>query len=154
MGGNLMSSPDIELGPIDYLVVEWPADRQPTGEAMPMLVDLVDRGVIRVLDLVFARKETDGTVVGLELADLDLDGNPELRVFEGASSGLLGEDDYAEAVAALEPGSSAAILVYENTWAAPFARALRRRGAQLVASGRIPVNAIIAALDELEKADT
>jgi Family of unknown function (DUF6325) len=148
-----MSDPEIELGPIDYLVVEWPADKQPTGEALPMLVDLVDRGLIRVLDLAFIRKENDGTVVGLEVGDLDLDGNPELKVFEGASSGLLGEDDYSEAGAALEPGSSAALLVYENTWAAPFATALRRSGAQLVANGRIPVNAIIAALDELEKAD-
>jgi hypothetical protein len=148
-----MSDPEIELGPIDYLVVEWPADKQPTGEALPMLVDLVDRGLIRVLDLAFIRKEDDGTVVGLEVGDLDLDGNPELKVFEGASSGLLGEDDYSEAGAALEPGSSAALLVYENTWAAPFATALRRSGAQLVANGRIPVNAIIAALDELEKAD-
>ena len=145
-----MSETDVELGPIDYLVVEWPADRQPTGEALPMLVDLVDRGIVRVLDLAFVRKEEDGTIVGLDLADLDLDGNPELTVFEGASSGLLREDDRSEAGAALEPGATAAILVYENTWAAPFATALRKTGAQLVANGRIPVNAIIAALDELE----
>jgi hypothetical protein len=146
-----MSNQDIELGPIDYLVVEWPPDRQPTGEALPKLVDLVDRGLIRILDLAFVRKETDGTVVGLDLQDLDLDGNPELAVFEGASSGLIGEDDYGDAQAALEPGSSAAILIYENTWAAPFATALRKTGAQVVANGRIPVNSIIAALDELEQ---
>jgi hypothetical protein len=119
---------------------------------MPHLIDLVDRGLIRVLDFAFVRKEEDGTVVGLDLQDLDLDGNPELAVFEGASSGLLGEDDRAEAGAAIEPGCAAALLVYENTWAAPFATALRRSGAQLVANGRIPVNAIIAALDELEAA--
>ena len=148
-----MSETDVELGPIDYLVVEWPADRQPTGEALPMLVDLVDRGIVRVLDLAFMRKEEDGTIVGLDLADLDLDGNPELTVFEGASSGLLREDDMSEAGGALEPGATAAILVYENTWAAPFATALRKTGAQLVANGRIPVNAIIAALDDLEKAE-
>ena len=148
-----MSTTDVELGPIDYLVVEWPPDKQPTGEALPMLVDLVDRGLIRILDLAFVRKETDGTVVALDLQDLDLDGNPELAVFEGASSGLIGEDDYGDAQEALEPGSSAAILIYENTWAAPFATALRRSGAQLVANGRIPVNAIIAALDELEQSD-
>jgi hypothetical protein len=146
-----MSTSDIELGPIDYLVVEWPPDKQPTGEAMPFLVDLVDRGLIRILDLAFVRKETDGTIVGLDFQDLDLDGNPDLAVFEGASSGLIGEDDYGDAEAALEPGSSAAILIYENTWAAPFATALRKSGAQLVANGRIPVNAIIAALDELEQ---
>ena len=148
-----MSTTDIELGPIDYLVVEWPADKQPTGEALPKLVDLVDRGLIRILDLAFVRKETDGTVVGLDLQDLDLDGNPDLAVFEGVSSGLIGEDDYGDAQAALEPGSSAAILIYENTWAAPFATALRKTGAQVVANGRIPVNSIIAALDELEQSE-
>jgi hypothetical protein len=141
------------MGPIDYLVVEWPADKQPNGEGLTQLVDLVDRGIIRVLDLAFMYKEPDGTPVKLELTDLDLDGNPELRIFEGASSGLLGDDERSEAAAVLEPGSSAAILVYENTWAAPFATALRRGGAQLVAQGRIPVNAIIAALDELEAAE-
>ena len=148
-----MMNQDIELGPIDYLVVEWPPDRQPTGEALPKLVDLVDRGLIRILDLAFVRKETDGTVVGLDLQDLDLDGNPDLAVFEGASSGLIGEDDYGDAQDALEPGSSAAILIYENTWAAPFATALRKTGAQVVANGRIPVNSIIAALDELEQTE-
>jgi Family of unknown function (DUF6325) len=148
-----MSTTDIELGPIDYLVVEWPPDKQPTGEALPKLVDLVDRGLIRILDLAFVRKEMDGTVVGLDLQDLDLDGNPDLAVFEGVSSGLIGEDDYGDAQSALEPGSSAAILIYENTWAAPFATALRKTGAQVVANGRIPVNSIIAALDELEQSE-
>jgi hypothetical protein len=115
---------------------------------MPLLVDLVDRGLIRILDLAFVRKDDDGTIVGLELDELG--GDPKLTVFEGASSGLLGQDDYDEAGAAIQPGCSAALLVYENTWAAPFATALRRSGAQLVAGGRIPVNAIIQALDELE----
>lgn len=148
-----MSETDIELGPIDYLVVEWPPEKQPTGKGLTLLVDLVDRGIVRVLDLAFMRKEADGTVIGLELNDLDLDGNPELRVFEGASSGLLGEDERNEAAAVLEPGSSAALLVYENSWAAPFATALRRDGAELVAAGRIPVNAVIEALDKLEAAE-
>ena len=144
-----MNDTDVELGPIDYLVVEWPAGTQPSGEGLPLLVDLVDRGIIRVLDIAFVRKEEDGSVVGLDLTELD--GDPVLTVFEGAASGLLGDDDYAEAGAALEPGCSAALLVYENTWAAPFASALRRSGAQLVANGRIPVNALLAALDDLEK---
>lgn len=148
-----MSTSELELGPIDYLIVEWPPDKQPTGEALPMLVDLVDRGLIRVLDLAFVRKEQDGTIVGLDLNSLDLDANPELTVFEGASSGLLGNEDYDQAGEALEAGSSAALLLYENTWAAPFATALRRSGAQLVANGRIPVNAIISALDEMEQAE-
>ena len=145
-----MSATEIELGPIDYLVVEWPAGKQPTGEALPLLVDLVDRGLIRVLDLAFVRKEEDGTIVALDLNDLALDGDPQLSVFEGASSGLLGAEDREEAGVALESGCSAALLVYENTWAAPFATAIRRSGAQLVANGRIPINAMIAALDELD----
>ena len=144
---------DVELGPIDYIVVEWPADKPPTGQAFPLLVDLVDRGVIRILDLAFVKKEADGSVIGMNLGDLDLDGVPELVVFEGASSGLLGDDDYEEAGNALESGSAAAILLYENTWAAPFATALRHGGAQLVAHGRIPVNALIQALDEAEAGD-
>ena len=144
-----MNDTDVELGPIDYLVVEWPAGKQPSGEGLPLLVDLVDRGLIRLLDLAFVRKEDDGTIVGLDLSEFD--GDPVLTVFEGASSGLLGDEDYAEAGAAIEPGCSAALLVYENTWAAPFATALRHSGAQLVANGRIPVNALLAALDELDE---
>ncbi|MET7746213.1 DUF6325 family protein [Streptomyces sp. NPDC005385] len=137
------------MGPIDYVVIEFPGSRM-TGEGFPLLVDLVDRGLIRILDLLFVKKEEDGSVVGLEIADLDGDGVLDLAVFEGASSGLLGEDDIAEAGQALEPGNSAGILVYENVWAAPFAAALRRGGAQMVASGRIPVPAILAALDETD----
>jgi hypothetical protein len=140
----------IEMGPIDYLLVEWPG-RQPNGEVAPHLVDLVDRGLLRILDLAFVAKDEDGTVAGLELADLG-DGAAELEVFEGASSGLLSDDDLTEAAAALEPGTSAAILVFENTWAAPFASAVRRSGGQLVASGRIPVDDVLAALDAAEAA--
>lgn len=138
----------VEMGPIDYILVEWPG-RQPNGEVAPHLVELVDRGLIRILDLAFVTKDEDGTVAGLELADLG-DGAAELEVFAGASSGLLHEDDLTEAAAALEPGTSAALLVYENTWAAPFAAAVRRSGGQLVASGRIPVEDVLAALDAAE----
>ncbi|MFD9316200.1 DUF6325 family protein [Streptomyces sp. NPDC060053] len=137
------------MGPIDYVVVEFPGNRM-TGEGLPLLVDLVDRGLIRILDLLFVRKDEDGSVVGLEIADLTGDGVLDLAVFEGASSGLLGQDDIEEAGGALGAGNSAAILVYENLWAAPFATALRRGGAQLVASGRIPVPAVLAALDETD----
>lgn len=139
-----------ETGPIDYLVVEFPGNRM-TGEAFPLLVDLVDRGLIRIYDLAFIRKEADGSVTAMALSDIDRDGSLDLAVFEGAASGLLGDDDLAEAANALEPNSSAGILVYENVWAAPFARALRRAGGQLVASGRIPVQAILSALDEAER---
>lgn len=138
----------VEMGPIDYILVEWPG-RQPNGEVAPHLIDLVDRGLIRILDLAFVTKDEDGTVSGLELADLG-DGAAELEVFEGASSGLLSDDDLTEAAAALEPGTSAALLLFENTWAAPFAAAVRRSGGQLVASGRIPVEDVLAALDAAE----
>ncbi len=143
-----MSGTDIEVGPIDFLVVEWPPGTKPTGQALPLLVDLVDRGLIRVLDLAFLQKKDDGSVLRVEVNDLGSD--PEITVFDGASSGLLGDDDVQEAASAIQPGCAAALLVYENTWAAPFATAVRRGGAQLVATGRIPTNAIIAALDELE----
>ncbi|CAL9336270.1 DUF6325 family protein [Streptomyces sp. enrichment culture] len=141
---------DIEdMGPVDYLIVEFPGSRM-TGEGLPLLVDLVERGVIRILDLVFVRKDNDGSVVGVELRELGEE--TELTVFEGASSGLLDQGDLDEAGAALEPGNSAAVLVYENVWAAPLARALRRGGAQMVASGRIPADALLASLDAVEAA--
>ncbi len=147
-------SDDIEVGPIDYLVVEWPADSPPTGEAFPYLVSLVDRGIINILDLSFVQKDADGNIFAAEIADFDLDGFPDLAIFEGAASGLLDEEDHQEAGEILQPGSAAAILVYENTWAAPFATALRKGGAQLVSAGRIPINAVIAALDELESSES
>ncbi|MFF7971590.1 DUF6325 family protein [Streptomyces sp. NPDC007905] len=137
-----------DMGPVDYLVIEFPGNRM-TGEAFPLLVDLAERGIVRIIDLAFVRKETDGSVVGLELRDLG--DEVDLSVFEGASAGLLDQGDIDEAGNALEPGNSAAVLVYENLWAAPLARALRRSGAQLVASGRIPVQALLAALDATEE---
>ncbi len=136
---------EMETGPIDYLVIEFPGNKM-TGEGWPLLVDLVDRGIIRLLDLVFIRKDEDGSVVALSVQDLGDEG-VDLAIFEGASSGLLGDDDLSEAANAIEPGCSAGVLVYENAWAAPFATAMRRSGGQLVAFGRIPVQAILAALD-------
>ena len=144
-----MSAEDInEMGPIDYILVEWPG-RQPNGEVAPHLVDLVDRGLIRILDLIFVTKDEDGTVRGLEIADVG-GAVAELSIFEGASSGLLSDEDVSEAGQVMEPGTSAALLVFENTWAAPFATAVRRSGGQLVANGRIPVQAVLAALDAAE----
>jgi hypothetical protein len=137
-----------EMGPIDYLLVEWP-DAQPNGEVAPHLVDLVDRGLIRILDLAFLRRGADGEIEFLEIADVGGEVS-EMAVFEGASSGLLDEEDLSQAGAVLEPGTSAALLVYENTWAGPLASAVRRSGGQLVASGRIPVQAVLAALDAAE----
>jgi uncharacterized protein DUF6325 len=135
-----------EMGPIDYIVLEWPG-QQPKGEVAPLILDLVDRGIIRILDVAFLVKGEDGSIATLAMEDIATYGFTE---FEGASSGLLGDEDLEEAAAALEPGTSAAVLVWENTWAAPVAVALRRSGGQLVASGRIPVQAVLAALDAVE----
>ncbi len=148
-----MSMDDLEhMGPIDYVLIEWPG-RQPNGEIAPIVVDLVESGIIRVLDLAFIAKAEDGSIAGLEISDLGDEGE-QLRVFEGASSGLVSDEDIAEAAEALDAGTAAALLVYENRWAAPFAAAVRRSGGQLVANGRIPVQAILAALDAADEAET
>ena len=147
--GNALEGNELnEMGPIDYLLVEWPRF-QPTGEIAPQLIDLVDRGLIRILDLAFIAKGDDGSLAQLEIADLG-DEVAAFADFEGASSGLLSEEDVNEAGEALAEGAAAALLVYENRWAGPFASAVRRSGGQLVASGRIPIQAVLAALDAAE----
>jgi len=139
-----------EMGPIDYIVIEWPRE-QPNGTVVPKIIDLVDRGIIRIIDIAFVGKDAGGAVYAMELSDFDGDGS--FAAFEGASSGIIGDDELTEAGSALEPGTSAAVLIWENRWAAPVAVALRESGAELVASGRIPVQGIIAALDATESAD-
>jgi hypothetical protein len=141
-----MASETEAMGPISYLVVEFPGNKM-TGEGFPLLVDLVDRGIIRILDLVFVTRETDGTVRAIDLRDIDHDGQVDLTVFEGASSGLLDESDLADAAPVIEPGSSAGILIFENRWATQFTQALRRGGAQLVAAGYITQDDVAASLD-------
>jgi Family of unknown function (DUF6325) len=138
-----------ELGPIDYVVLEWPGAYPDTSEVQPLLLDLVSRGIIRILDISFVTKDEDGSVSGLEVGDLKQVA-AAFTEFEGASSGLLDFEDLKEAASILEPGTSAAVLVWENRWAAPVAAALRRSGGQLAASGRLPVQAILAALDAVE----
>jgi hypothetical protein len=131
-------------------VIAYPADAPMTGEAVPMLVDLVDRGIIRVLDVLFVRQNEDGTVSGFEASDADGDSIGDFRVFEGASTGLLGQEDAATAAEALEPGSAAVMIVYENRWAAPFAAAVRRNGGVVIDNQRIPVQDVIDTLDAVE----
>jgi Family of unknown function (DUF6325) len=140
-----------EMGPIDWILVEFSGP--PSGAAAPHLLDLVERGLIRILDLVIVNKDEDGAITLMEVTDLDGDGALDLAVFEGARSGILGDDDANEAAEAMEAGTSAVLLLYENRWAAPFAAAVRRSGGQLVANGRIPVQAILAALDAAEGAE-
>jgi hypothetical protein len=144
-----MAQADIdEMGPIDYIVLEWPSG-QPTGEAFPLIIDLVDRGIIRILDVAFMAKDENGETASVDLGALNGDGSV-MSEFEGASSGLLDQEDLDAAADVLEPGTLAAVMVWENLWAAPVAAALRRSGGQLVASGRIPIQAILAQLDAME----
>jgi uncharacterized membrane protein len=145
---------DVEaMGPISYLVVEYPGSKM-TGEGLVHLVGLVDQGFIRILDLVFATRDDDGALRVAEVRDLDHDGELDLAIFDGASSGMLDDSDLADAAAAIEPGSSAAILLFENRWARGFTQALRRSGAELVAAGYVPLDALAASLDAAEAAET
>jgi hypothetical protein len=136
-----------ELGPIDYLVVQWRADQPFTGEGMTILLDLVDRGLVRILDFGFLRKDADGSVSALDFAELT---DPAFAAFEGAATGLLSQEDLEEAAGTLDPNTVAAVLIWENRWAVPMATALRRSGAELVATGRIPAQDLLAALDASE----
>jgi hypothetical protein len=138
------------MGPISYLIVEFPGSKM-TGEGFPILLDLVDRGVIRILDLRFVRRAMDGSIRAVELRDIDRDGQFDLAKFEGASSALLDDTDIADARSVIEPGSSAGILIFENRWATPFTQALRRGDAELVAAGYIPQDTIAASLDATDR---
>ena len=142
-------SDDLELGPIDYLVIEFPGNNM-TGEGFPILVDLVERGIIRILDLAFITRGADGAVDAVDLKDFDGQGIGQLAVFHQDGSGLLDQSDFDEVGSALEPNSSAGILVFENTWAAPFVGAMRRSGGQLVASGRIAATDLLSAIEAFE----
>lgn len=135
-----------ELGPVDWIVVEFPGSKL-TGEIAPILKDYVDRGLIRILDLLFLKKEEDGSFEAFEATDLEATEIGELRAFETEIAMLLSEQDVEDLVETIEPGSSAAVLVWENLWAAPFGAAVRHAGGQLAASGRIPIQAVIAAIE-------
>ena len=139
-----------ELGPIDIVLIGYPAGAPMTGEAGSEMLDLVDRGVIRVLDALFVEKEQDGTFSGFDARGLEAGSVGDFTVFEGASSGLLGDEDVATAADALEPGTAAAMILYENRWAAPFAAAVRRNGGELIDNQRIPHESVLAALDAAE----
>ena len=143
---------DLLVGPIDYLAVEFPGAKL-NGDGLRALVDLVDRGIIRILDLRVAVVDATGDITAMELTDLDGDGTLDLSFFVGARSGLLDVDDLKESASLVEPGNAVGLLLYENTWAGPFVAALRRADAEVIASGRIPASDVIALLDELEAAE-
>jgi hypothetical protein len=141
-----------ELGPIDVVVIGFPPGAPMTGEAVAILLDLVDRGIVRVLDALFVQKDADGTFSGFDIADLDQEKAGDLTAFAGATTGLLSDSDAALAANEIEPGAAAVMIVYENKWAGPFAAAVRRNGGELIAFERITVSDLVAALDAAEAA--
>jgi hypothetical protein len=147
-----MNGTDAELGPIDVVVIGYHAGAPMSGDAIPLFLDLVDRGIIRVLDALFVRKDDDQTFSGFDIADLDQSHAGDLTAFVGASSGLLNDDDVALAANEIEPGTAALLIVYENRWAAPFVAAVRRNGGELIAFERIRTRDLIDALDAAEAA--
>ena len=146
-----MSTPDVH-GPIDFVLLEFP-DQEPTGEVAAALMGLTDAGIIRIYDILAVRKAADGSVSGFEISQLGSEGDVTFAAFAGARSGLLGDDDVNEAGEVMEPGTIAALIVYENSWAIPFVDAASRAGGQLVASARIPAQDVMDALDALEPVD-
>jgi hypothetical protein len=148
----MMEAHEEEVGPVDIIVIGYPAGSPMTGEAADILVGLVDAGIVRILDALFVAKDEAGEVSGFEAQGLDDKNVGSFAVFDGASSGMLGDEDIASAGEVLEPGEAAVIIVYENRWAAPFAAAVMRNGGQLLASRRITVPEVIAALDAAEAA--
>jgi hypothetical protein len=149
-----MEAHEEELGPVDVVVIGFPKDAPMTGESVPILMDLVERGIIRVLDAMFVEKSDDGAFIGFQASGLDEKGVGEFREFEGASSGLLGDDDVSTAAAALKPGEAAVMIMYENRWAAPFVASVRRNGGIPIDFQRIPMPALLEALDALDAAAT
>lgn len=147
-----MNNEELELGPVDVVVIGYPPDAPRTGEAIPLFVDLVDRGTIRVLDVLMVQKDSEGNISGLEIADLDGDGVDDLLVFAGARTGMLGEEDASTAGEALQPGEAALLICFENTWAAPFASAVRRNGGRVLAFERVAAQDVLDTLDALDGA--
>jgi hypothetical protein len=148
-----LSDAELELGPVDIVVIGFPPDAPRTGEAIPIFVELVDRGVIRVLDVLVIQKDADGKVARLEITELGGEVLESLVVFDGARSGVLGEEDAALAGEALEPGEAAVLICFENAWAAPFVTAVRRNGGQLLAFQRVPTQELIDTVNALDAAD-
>ena len=138
-------------GPIDFVLLEF-SGKELKGEVASAVMDLVEQGIVRVYDVLVVMKEADGTFSGLNVEDLSADDVGDFTIFSGARSGLLGDDDIRQAADAMEPGTVAALIVYENVWAIPFVRATRRAGGELIASARIPAQDLMDALDTLDAA--
>ena len=148
-----MSTDVQEIGPVDVAVIGYPPGAPRTGEAVPIFLDLVDRGIIRVLDVVGVEKREDGTFGTVVAEDVDGDGFPDLVAFAGAKSGLLGDDDVRTAADEIEPGAAAVLIVYENRWAAPFVAAVRRNGGEVLGFERVSAADLMDALERLVAED-
>jgi hypothetical protein len=147
-----MSTPELELGPVDIVVIGYGPDAPKTGEAIPIFIDLVDRGVIRVLDVQGVIRLEDGGFRAFDIGDVDGDGIPDLVAFEGAQTGLIGDEDLRTAVEAMDPGSAAILICFENAWAAPFVSAVRRNGGELLAFERVGAQDLLDAIEALDVA--
>lgn len=147
-----MSASELDLGPVDIVVIGFPPDAPRTGESIPLFVDLVDRGIIRVLDVMMIEKAADGTIASLEINDLDGQVSAELDVFQGASTGMLGEEDASAAGDGMQAGEAAVLICFENTWAAPFVSSVHRNGGRVLAYERVPAQDLLDVVDALEAA--
>ena len=152
MKGEALNTEELELGPVDIVAIGFPPEAPRTGESIPIFVDLVDRGIIRVLDVLIVQKDSQGVVAVLEIADLGGEALASLTVFDGARSGLLGDEDADVAGEALEPGEAAVLICFENAWAGPFAAAVRRNGGRLLDFQRVPTQELVAAIQALDAA--
>ncbi len=144
---------DLDLGPVDIVVIGYPAGAPRTGSAIPMLVDLVDRGIVRILDVLVVEKDADGNVAGVALTDIDGDGVDDLVVFNGAQTGMLGDQDAVTAGEALDPGEAAALICYENRWAEPFVTEVRRNGGRMLDFQRISTQEVLDIINALDAAE-
>jgi len=147
-----VSASELDLGPVDIVVIGFPPDAPRTGESIPLFVDLVDRGIIRVLDVMMIEKAADGTIASLEINDLDGQVSAELDVFQGASTGMLGEEDASAAGDGMQAGEAAVLICFENTWAAPFVSSVHRNGGRVLAYERVPAQDLLDVVDALEAA--
>jgi hypothetical protein len=148
-----LSNEELELGPVDIVVIGFPPDAPRTGESIPVFVDLVDRGIIRVLDVLMIQKDAEGRISAVEVKDVGDGSLVNLSVFQGAQTGLLGAEDAALAGEALEPGEAAALICFENSWAAPFVTSVRRNGGRLVAFQRVPAQDVLDTIEALDAAE-
>ena len=141
---------ELELGPVDMIVIGFPPDAPRTGDAIPLFLDLVDRGIIRVLDVLIVQKDADGNVARLEVNGLDGTVLASVAVFDGAQTGMLGDEDAALAGEALELGEAAVLICFENSWAAPFVAAVQRNGGRLLAAERVGVQDLLDTIQALD----